>query len=172
MAIQLMGRITEATTIATGRGIRELDRLVRVYGPGRWRKRKGAATVRLPDGTLRQAEVHCVRSARHRTEGVQGEAHFGAAAMNARRSVARDVVCLSNAGYRASLIPRRIYRVVPDAEADKRGLSRGIDESGEDYLYPRKLFSVIELPKEAAKRFARSPSDPAVQRTARAVGRR
>ena len=58
MGIALVGSITEATTIASGRAIRELDRLVRVYGPGRWRKRKGQATVRLPDVTLCRAEVH------------------------------------------------------------------------------------------------------------------
>jgi hypothetical protein len=58
MAIELIGRVTEPRTIATGRRIRELDRLVRVYGPGRWRKRKGLATVRLPDGSLCRAEVH------------------------------------------------------------------------------------------------------------------
>jgi len=58
MPIELIGRITARTTIATGRRIRELDRLVRVYGPGLWRKRKGLATVRLPDGSLCRAEVH------------------------------------------------------------------------------------------------------------------
>ncbi len=58
MGIEVEGPIAGATTIATGRAIRELDRLVRVYGPGRWRKRKGVATVRLPDGTLCGAEVH------------------------------------------------------------------------------------------------------------------
>ena len=47
-----------ATTIASGRAIRERDRLVRVYGPGRWRKRKGLASVRLQDGTQCRAEIH------------------------------------------------------------------------------------------------------------------
>lgn len=58
MGIELVGPIGGVTTIATGRAIRELDRLVRVYGPGRWRKRKGLATVRLLDGNLYRAEVH------------------------------------------------------------------------------------------------------------------
>lgn len=44
--------------MAIGRRIRELDRLIRVYGPGRWRKRKGEAFVRLADGTVRRAELH------------------------------------------------------------------------------------------------------------------
>ena len=58
MGPEVVGAVRKATTIAVGRAIRELDRLVRVYGPGRWRKRKGVATVRLPDGVLVVAEVH------------------------------------------------------------------------------------------------------------------
>lgn len=58
MAFEIVGEITDVETFATGSGIRELARLRRVYGRGRWRKRKGIATVRLPDGTERLAEVH------------------------------------------------------------------------------------------------------------------
>ena len=57
------------------------------------------------------------------------------------------VVCLSNKGYRASLVVRRIYESVPDADAGKRGLIRVVDESGEDYLFPESLFEELELPK-------------------------
>ena len=45
-------------TIATGGGIRELPRLRRLYGKGRWRKMKGVARIRLRDGRLRLAELH------------------------------------------------------------------------------------------------------------------
>ena len=58
MGFVIIGGIRGPRTIAVGRRIRELDRLIRVYGPGRWRKRKGEATVRLPDGTVRRAELH------------------------------------------------------------------------------------------------------------------
>ncbi|MFQ5913343.1 MAG: hypothetical protein ACE5JS_09180 [Nitrospinota bacterium] len=58
VGIEVIGKISRPETIAVGRGIRELDRLRRVYGPGRWRKRKGVASVRLPDGTICTAEVH------------------------------------------------------------------------------------------------------------------
>jgi hypothetical protein len=57
------------------------------------------------------------------------------------------VVCVNNAEYPASLELRKIYEVVsPGAEAE--GLLRIVDESGEDYLYPRELFVPIELPQE------------------------
>ena len=48
---------------------------------------------------------------------------------------------------------RRVYRVLPDAAAARRGLIRVIDESGEDYLYPARLFVAVELPREAGKAF-------------------
>ena len=55
---QIIGKISHARTFATGSGIREIARLRRVYGEGRWRKRKGITTVLLPDGITRTAEVH------------------------------------------------------------------------------------------------------------------
>jgi hypothetical protein len=54
----LVGAVLAIETIASGRKIRELKRLQRAYGRGRWRKQKGIARVRLADGTLALAEVH------------------------------------------------------------------------------------------------------------------
>ena len=58
MYFEIVGDITHAETFAIGTSIRELARLRKRYGRGRWRKRKGIARVRLEDGTIRQAEVH------------------------------------------------------------------------------------------------------------------
>ena len=58
MSFKIVGKIEKQRTFATGNGIREIARLRRVYGKGRWRKRKGIANIRLADGTLRTAEVH------------------------------------------------------------------------------------------------------------------
>ncbi len=58
MAFVVVGEIRAQETIARGRGIRELARLRKTYGAGRWRKRKGIATIRLNDGTIRTAELH------------------------------------------------------------------------------------------------------------------
>lgn len=57
------------------------------------------------------------------------------------------VICRSNEGYAASLEPLKLYRALPDAQAQARGMLRVIDESGEDYLYPAELFVPIELPE-------------------------
>ena len=58
MDFEILDRLRDVETIATGRTIRELRRLQRVYGTGRWRKRKGTSRVRLANGMIRLAEVH------------------------------------------------------------------------------------------------------------------
>jgi len=58
MYFEIIGEITSIETIAVGKSIREIARLRRVYGGGRWRKRKGIAMVRLADGTICKAELH------------------------------------------------------------------------------------------------------------------
>jgi hypothetical protein len=55
---EILGEISNIETFATGAGIRERTRLRRIYGRGRWRKRKGVARIRLPDGSIHQAELH------------------------------------------------------------------------------------------------------------------
>ena len=57
------------------------------------------------------------------------------------------VVCIKNEGYRASLEKRKIYVALRDAAAEKHGLLRIVDESGEDYLFPKTLFRAIALPQ-------------------------
>jgi hypothetical protein len=56
------------------------------------------------------------------------------------------VVCVSNDGYPASLEKRKIYVTLRDDAAEKLGQLRIIDESGDDYLYPKALFRPIALP--------------------------
>jgi hypothetical protein len=58
MDFEVIGPITDVETFAVGTSIRELHRLRKVYGVGRWRKRKGMTRVRLADGTVAPAEVH------------------------------------------------------------------------------------------------------------------
>ena len=58
MYFEIIGELSAVETIATGSGIRELARLRKRYGRGRWRKRKGVARVRLPSGEIVLAELH------------------------------------------------------------------------------------------------------------------
>jgi len=70
-----------------------------------------------------------------------------------RKAQARElvVVCIDNDGYAASLGRRKIYIVLRDTDAEKHGLLRIIDESGDDYLYPKKFFRSIALPESVRK---------------------
>ena len=60
-------------------------------------------------------------------------------------------VCIDNTGYLASLETRRLYSIVPDAEAAKHGLIRVVDESGEDYGYSSERFFILEIPNALEK---------------------
>ena len=55
---EIVGSIEAVETIAQGHGIRDLTMLRSRYGVGNWRKKKGIATVRLPDGETARAEIH------------------------------------------------------------------------------------------------------------------
>ena len=58
MDFEIVGEIADVETFAVGSSIREIARLRKFYGRGRWRKRKGIARVRLSDGVTRLAELH------------------------------------------------------------------------------------------------------------------
>ena len=66
----------------------------------------------------------------------------------------RFVLCIDNKGYEASLLPRKIYHVIPDEQAEQDDFVRVIDESGEDYLYHVSHFVFVELPVEVERVFA------------------
>ncbi len=64
-----------------------------------------------------------------------------------KRTTGQFALCLENGGHEASLILGKVYRVVPDARAAKDELLRVIDESGEDYLFARAQFAIVDLPR-------------------------
>ena len=57
----------------------------------------------------------------------------------------RWVVCVENRGYEASLERRKLYERVEDSQAEARGFIRVRDESGEDYLYPARMFDAVDV---------------------------
>jgi hypothetical protein len=69
--------------------------------------------------------------------------------MASRRTKTHDfAVCIRNKGFAVSLEVRKLYPVLNDADAEANGLIRVIDESGDDYVYPARLFQRIALPNE------------------------
>jgi hypothetical protein len=67
------------------------------------------------------------------------------------QAASQYVVCVKNEEYPASLELRKLYPTVPDKPAERAGLIRVIDESGEDYLYPSDYFVPIKLPRTVQK---------------------
>jgi hypothetical protein len=64
------------------------------------------------------------------------------------------LLCIHNQDYKASLDLFKVYRSIPDPEAEENGFVRIIDNSGEDYLFPMKYFAHVELSAEAERAFA------------------
>jgi hypothetical protein len=64
------------------------------------------------------------------------------------------VVCVRNDGYPVSLEPRKIYRFIPDDEAESLHHLRVVDESGEDYLYPEDYFIFVDLPQPVIEKLS------------------
>jgi hypothetical protein len=59
----------------------------------------------------------------------------------------RLVICLDNSGYELALERRKVYVALPDAKGERLGHIRVIDESGEDYLFPKECFAPVEFPR-------------------------
>jgi hypothetical protein len=69
----------------------------------------------------------------------------------ARSAPKQLVVCIANKGYPTSLEKRKLYVALPDPAAEKHGLMRVIDESGDDYLYPKAFFRSVALTQAVKK---------------------
>lgn len=61
-------------------------------------------------------------------------------------------LCVDNTDYKASLIPGKVYRIIPDPQAAKDDFLRIVDESGEDYLYHKAHFVFVDFPRAIAKK--------------------
>ena len=69
-----------------------------------------------------------------------------------KRLSKRFALCLDNEGNEASLIVGKVYRVLPDARAAKDDLVRIVDESGEDYLFARSQFALVDFPESIRRK--------------------
>ncbi len=75
-----------------------------------------------------------------------------------RKPGVRFAVCIKNRGYAASLEVGKLYRVLPDEDAEKHGYLRIVDESGEAYGYAANRFFAIDLPRPLEKVLIRAAS--------------
>lgn len=75
----------------------------------------------------------------------------------AEKRSAHFVVCLNNEGYKASLEVGKLYRFIPDKEAEVEGLIRVVDESGEDYAFAADRFHPVKLPSTVVEVLLAAP---------------
>ena len=75
-----------------------------------------------------------------------------------RKAPVRFAVCIKNKGYEASLEMGKLYRVIPDQQAERHGYLRIVDESGEDYGYAANRFFSIDVPKPVEKALLKTAS--------------
>ena len=80
------------------------------------------------------------------------------------RARATFAVCVNNKGYLASLEVGKLYRVIPDEEAERHGYLRGVDESGEDYAYSSDRFFPLEIPTRLKRVLRAVPANRTLQR--------
>ena len=104
MHFEIVGEITQIETIARGASVRNRALLRQRYGPGRWRKLKGVAYVRLIDNTVRLAEIHWYQADGYRQKRFQIETPLSGLTMNTKENLLLPFgICLKNEGYLASL---------------------------------------------------------------------
>ena len=72
------------------------------------------------------------------------------------KTTPKFAICIDNSEYPASLELHKIYRVLPDKDAEADGDMRIIDESGEDYLFPADYFVLVELPQTVIRELNKS----------------
>lgn len=72
--------------------------------------------------------------------------------MMTKRQTKPFALCVDNTDYQVSLIPGKVYRILPDARGAADELVRIVDESGEDYLYPKSYFVQVDFPPAVRKK--------------------
>jgi hypothetical protein len=100
-----------------------------------------------------------MRRLRRKSTGTRRPASAGKSSRSnagSSRRVRGYVLCVANSGYPASLEVRKLYEYLDSRPNDPKSRIRVVDESGEDYLYPRALFRRIALPKPTQQALIRS----------------
>jgi hypothetical protein len=144
MDFEIVGDVMDVETIAIGKAIRELPRLRRLYGKGRWRKMKGAAHIRLKGGRL--GSQSCIGMRRTALARKNSSASGSSTRRRSPSSARRFAVCIDNSGYEVSLERNKLYVVLADEDAERDGDVRVVDESGEDYWFAANRFIAIDVP--------------------------
>jgi hypothetical protein len=151
---EVIGGIDNVQKIAVNTSIRDVARLRKLYGKGRWRKLKG-----FPKSGCRAETFETLNcTGMKRTVSANEKSDWNATSiehMKKRSRKERFVICIDNSDYPASLELHKVYTVLPDEKAAEDDFIRVVDESGEDYLYSAKRFVPVELPQQVQQAIMR-----------------
>jgi hypothetical protein len=132
-SFEIISDITDEEVIAIGNSIRDLSRLRKLYGDGRWRKMKGTALIQLSNNVSAKPKFTGMKHTASDEKSSSAKVTW-TKIMKTTKSTPRFAICVDNSEYPASLELHKIYRVLPDKDAQADGDMRIIDESGEDYF--------------------------------------
>ena len=150
MHFEILSAISQVETFAIGSGIREVARLQRLYGAAVGANAKASLAFDWPMDRSTSLKYTGTKPPASGGGNSRSSTCFDVEAM-AKAQAKQLVVCVNNDGYLASLERRKIYVALRDADAEKHGLIRIVDESGDDYLYPKAFFRTIALPQAVRK---------------------
>lgn len=143
MALEIVGRITAVTVIATGHGIRQLveprETMAKATGANSKATQRSSSPTARPVGR---------KSTGTRRTASAGAASRSSVSSTDRRSAPVYLLCVDSDA-NEDLQVRRLYRDLPDPAAARSDYVRVVDDSGEDYLYPASCFIPLELPPPA-----------------------
>ena len=144
MRFEILDDISDIETFATGSGIREIARLRRIYGRAAGANAKALPACDYPMDRSMWLSYTGTRRPGSDAKSLRSSTCFEAMTKTQTKQL---VVCVENDGYAVSLEKRKIYVALRDATAEKHNMLRIVDESGEDYLYPKAFFRSIALPQ-------------------------
>jgi hypothetical protein len=101
--------------------------------------------------------LECADALRNWTQVIQDQAAAVNATSMAKSASKQLVVCVDDDGYAASLEKRKLHLMLADPAAETHGLLRVVDESGEDYLYPKAFFRSVALTQSVKKAVLSTP---------------
>jgi hypothetical protein len=148
---EICGEIEDVETFAIGNSNSGASATAQILWPRPMAQTEGTREGEITQWYYSESRASLVRSDRHRQKRIQDQTLRGLA-MPSRRAKSQDfAVCVKNAGFAASLEVRKLYAIVADPDAEANDLIRVVDESGDDYVYPARLFQRPALPGEVQR---------------------
>ena len=149
MDFEIVSEITSIKPIAAGQGVRHRSRLRKLCDGSRWQSCRELLRYDYRMVGYESLRFMGTKYTEWQTR-IEGETSILRLVMK-KKEPANFLACIDNEVYPASLEVRKLYRLIPNADAEAKGLLRVIDESGEDYAFEGKRFHEITVPRAVEK---------------------